>query len=276
MPLVLSLRVATTLPIEVEGILPEVCEGKSLAEIERLTILHGKDQLSLAEIFRASGAVDDGELVFEGDCRGVHWIGAKMTRGRIRILGNSGRHLGSQMDGGEITLDGSCGDWLGPEMRGGKITVRHDAGHQVGAAYRGSARGMRGGEILVHGNAGNEIGARMRRGLIAIAGKSGDAPGYAMLAGTILLFGEGGKNPGGNMRRGTIAYLGESAPELLPTFRAASRHRPIFMNLLLSKLGAAGFPIHPRRLATTFHFHTGDHLEGGRGEILIAASGGAL
>lgn len=272
MPLNLTLRTTSTLPIEVEGILPEACEGKSLAEIEQLPILHGKERLGLAELFQVTGSGADRELIFHGDCHSVHGIGAKMNSGRIRIEGNAGRHLGSQMQGGEILVQGDCGDWPGAEMRGGKIVVQQNAGHQVGAAYRGSARGMRGGEILIHGDAGNEIGARMRRGLIAVAGKSGDAPGYAMLAGTILLFGEGGKRPGGNMKRGTIVYFGEKPPEMLPTFRAGAKLSPSFMNLLQRKLAMEGFPMTTSQRSDTFEFYSGDHLEGGRGEILIATS----
>lgn len=247
-----------------------------MAEIERLPILHGKERLSLSELFQVTGSIADGELIFQGDCQSVHWIGAKMNRGKVRIEGNAGRHLGSQMRGGEILAHGNCGDWLGAEMRGGKIAVKQNAGHQVGAAYRGSARGMRGGGILIHGDAGNEIGARMRRGLIAVAGKSGDAPGYAMLAGTILLFGESGKRPGGNMKRGTIIYFGEKPLEMLPTFRAGARLRPSFMSLLLLKLAKAGFPMATSQRSDTFEFFSGDHLEGGRGEILIATSSGKV
>jgi formylmethanofuran dehydrogenase subunit C len=270
MPVILTSRITSTLPLEVEGILPECCAGKSLAEIARLEVFFGKDRSALGEFFALSGACDDGELVFEGNCRSVHWIGAKMSRGAIRVEGDAGRHLGSQMSGGEIVVSGGSGDWLGAELRGGRIIVRGNAGHQVGAAYRGSVRGMRGGEIHIHGDAGNEIGARMRRGLIAVGGRSGDAPGYAMLAGTILLFGEVGKRTGGNMKRGTIVLYSRSKLELLPTFRWGGRLPNCFLPVLYRNLRQQGFPL-AEGITAEFDFYSGDMLEGGRGEILVAA-----
>jgi formylmethanofuran dehydrogenase subunit C len=140
MAVILTLQSSTSLPIELESVLPETCVGKSIAEIERLEIFHGKEKLPLAEFFRIEGNGDEEVLQIRGDCRSVHWIGAKMTRGQIQIEGDAGRHLGSQMNGGEIKVSGSCGDWLGAEMRGGRIEIRGDATHQVGAAYRGSSR----------------------------------------------------------------------------------------------------------------------------------------
>jgi formylmethanofuran dehydrogenase subunit C len=272
MPLVLTLRTSTSIPIEVEEVLPDACAGRSLGEIERLMVFHGKQRLPLGEFFQITGSCDDGELVFRGNCRCVHWIGAKMGHGKIRVEGNAGRHLGSQMTGGEIRVEGDCGDWLGAEMRGGRIDVGGRVGHQLGAAYRGSPRGMRGGEILVYGDAGNEIGARMRRGLIAVGGRSGDAPGYAMQAGTILLFGEGGNRPGANMKRGTIAFFSRTPPQVLPTFRRGAALEPSFMNVLLRTLHRRGFLIEAQSLGAKFEHFSGDMLEGGRGEVLIASS----
>jgi formylmethanofuran dehydrogenase subunit C len=270
MTITLKIKTAATLPIEVEGVLPETCVGKSLAQIETTPIFFGKEKLALAELFAVSGSADDERLVFEGNCRSVHWIGAKMARGEIRVEGSAGRHLGSQMSGGTIGVTQDCGDWIGAEMRGGRIEVHGSAGHQAGAAYRGSARGMRGGEILIHQDAGNEVGARMRRGLIAIAGSCGDSPGYAMLAGTILLFGQVGHRPGANMKRGTLACFAAERPELLPTFRMSSRFAPSFMPLLLKALARRGFSP-PGPSPKVFDLYNGDFLEGGRGEILMAA-----
>lgn len=268
----LTLKSSSSLPIELAGILPEACVGKSIVEIEKLEILHGKVKLPLAELFQVDGSPDDEVLRIQGNCRSVHWIGANMTRGTIRVDGNVGRHLGSQMSGGEINVQGNASDWLGAEMGGGRIDVLGNAGHQVGAAYRGSSRGMRGGEILIRGDAGNEIGCRMRRGLIAVAGKSGDAPGYAMLAGTILLFGEAGIRPGANMKRGTIVCFSRLRPEILPTFRYAARLQPGYLNVLFRSLKSRGFPVEPSDFSSPFDLFSGDFLEQGRGEILLATS----
>lgn len=271
MPLQLTLKSNSTLPIEVEGVLPERCAGLPLAEVERLPIFHGREKLPLAEFFEVAGTTDDLELVFRGDGRGVHFIGAGMTKGRIQVEGNAGRHLGAQIRDGVIVVQGNCSDWAGAEMRGGRIEIRGNCGHQPGAAYRGSPRGMRGGELLIFGDAGNEVGARMRRGLIAVGGRAGDAAGYAMLAGTILIFGEVGKRPGGNMRRGTIGLFAPQRMELLPTFRRSAQLTPVAMTLLLRRLQELGFPVAPEHFRAKFDLYNGDFLEGGRGEILAAA-----
>ena len=129
---------------------------------------------------------------------------------------------------------------------------------------------MTGGEILVDGNAGNEIGHTMRRGLIAIGGKSGDATGFSMIAGTVLLLGETGIRLGAGMRRGTIALLGEArAPDMLPTFKASGRFRPVFLRYYLLHLQRQGFGIPEPLLDAEYRRYNGDFLETGKGEVLV-------
>jgi formylmethanofuran dehydrogenase subunit C len=272
MPLTLTLKVDTHVPVEVEGILPETLAGKTMSEIERLAIYHGNREEQLGQFFAVSGDAADETLIFAGDVPGVHWIGAKMTRGRIHIVGNAGRHLGSEMTGGEIVVDGNAGDWIGPEMRGGLIRVRGDAGHLVGAAYRGSPRGITGGTILVHGSAGNEVGLSMRRGLIAIGRSAGDLIGFNMLAGSIFVFGEAGIRPGAEMRRGTIALLGPNPPKLLPSFRRGPVFQPPMLRLMFRQLRALDFPIDAALDQRPFALHHGDLVSLGRGEILLPAA----
>jgi formylmethanofuran dehydrogenase subunit C len=257
-------------PVEVEGVLPSAVAGKGLAEIQRLEIFHGNRKLPLAEFFRASGDAADERIEFRGDLAGVHWIGAGMDRGEIRVAGPAGRHAGSGMTGGRITVEGDAGDWLGAEMHGGLIRVRGRAGHLVGAACRGSPRGMTGGTILVDGPAGNEIGHSMRRGLIAVGG-AGDAVGYNMIAGSILILGPCGIRPGAGMRRGTIAILGPQRPSLLPAFRYGCRYRPLFLTMLLGELAGEGYAVRPSLRSPAFDIYHGDLLALGRGEILLAA-----
>lgn len=270
MALQLQYRGGATVPLEVEGIVPDLVCDKSLAEIEQLPIYEGNRPARLADFFDVSGDPSDETCIWEGDLRGVHWIGAKMRRGRIEVTGSAGRHVGSEMRGGEIHVQGDAGDWVGGEMRGGLIHVRGGAGHLVGAAYRGSARGINRGTILVEGDAGNEIGHTMRRGLIAIGGKAGDLIGFNMLAGTILLFGPVGIRHGAGMHRGTIAFLTE-APDLLPSFRHACRSRPLALTLMLRKLDELNFPVPDEVRNHELELHSGDMLEGGRGEIWTRA-----
>lgn len=272
MPLKLSYKLKTGVPVEVDGIVPSRLADLSQGAIERLEVQHGNQRLPLAEAFATTGNAADGRLEFSGDLAGVHRIGAGMTAGRIDVAGAAGRHVGSQMTGGEIHLAGSAGDWLGAEMHGGSIHVHGDAGHLVGSAYRGSGRGMTGGTIVVTGNVGDECGHTMRRGTIAIGGSCGDFAGINMIAGSVLVFGDCGARAGAAMRRGTIALLGPRAPRLLPTFQAACRLRPIVVGLLLAEIRRLGLPVAAELAEQEYWLFHGDGLMIGRGEIWVRAA----
>lgn len=268
MPVEIEQIQSTSIPLEVEDIRPDLLADQSLDEVRKTKIFHGKEEVEFGDFFSARGSCSDLIFRWTGDLKGVHWIGAGLSRGRVEVEGNAGRHLGSEMTGGEIHVSGSVSDWVGAEMRAGCIEVEGSAGHLVGAAYRGSPRGMTGGTILVKGQAGNEVGHTMRRGLIAVGGL-GDLAGFNMLAGSIFVFGDAGIRHGAGMRRGTLAFLGEQPPELLPTFRFACRQEldicSIADNILEQRKYGASFP----RKVDLYH---GDFLEGGRGEIFIKAA----
>ncbi len=269
MVLRLRLHTGSQVPLEVEGITPDRLRDKSVAEIERLEIFHGNVQVCVGDFFEVSGDASDATVHWQGDLAGVHWIGAQMASGRMRVLGNAGRHVGSEMTGGQIVVDGDVSDWLGAEMHGGHIHVHGRAGHLVGAAYRGSARGMTRGQILVDGDAGNEVGHTMRRGLVAIGGQVGDLVGFNMLAGTVLVLGECGIRHGAGMHRGTLVLLGQKPPPVLPSFRYACRCQPIALRLLVRHLMQTGFSMPDELLAASYFMYHGDLLEGGRGEIFM-------
>src|SRR5207249_3474075 len=127
--LLLKYHSTTTIPVEAECLTPDHLAGKTTADVSALPVQHGNTQVPLTEFFTVSGDAADQDIVIEGDCSRVKWIGAGMTRGRIRIDGNAGMHLGAEMTGGDIELHGNAGDWLGAEMRGGKIHVHGQAGH---------------------------------------------------------------------------------------------------------------------------------------------------
>ena len=241
MTLQLTYNDAASVPLEVEGVLPEHCRDRSLDEIRGLPVLHGNRPATFGDFFQVAGDPSDERLVWEGNLSGVHWIGTRMASGEILVRGNAGRHVGSEMRGGTIRVEGNAGDWVGGEMKGGSIAVLGDAGHLVGAAYRGSPRGMTGGSIFVHGRAGNEVGHTMRRGLIAIGGDVGDLLGFNMLAGSILVMGAAGIRPGAGMRRGTLGFFG-SPPELLLSFRRACRFQPVVLQLILGEASTARIP----------------------------------
>src|SRR5688572_16814723 len=75
MPLKLTYRAETPIPVEIEGLTPDWACDKSLAEIERFEIFHGNRKLPLAEMFVVAGDPADKRLDFEGNLSGVHWIG---------------------------------------------------------------------------------------------------------------------------------------------------------------------------------------------------------
>jgi formylmethanofuran dehydrogenase subunit C len=271
MTLRLQYKAETTIPVEVEGIVPDAVRDKSLSEIERWPIFHGNTQLPLAECFDVSGDPSDESLQWEGDLNGVHWIGAGMKSGTMHITGDAGRHVGSEIRGGQIHVAGNVGDWVGAEMFGGLIHVRGRCGHLPGSAYRGSARGMTGGTLLVEGDAGNEVGHSMRRGLLIVGGNAGDLVGFNMLAGSIFIGGESGIRHGACMRRGTIGFLGSQPPEMLPSFRRACRYRPDILRVIAKFLERLQFPVPDALLHDAFDLYHGDMIDGGRGEILLRA-----
>jgi formylmethanofuran dehydrogenase subunit C len=269
MTLRLTYKATATVPVEVEGVLPETICGRSLDDVARLPVFHGNRRVPLGELFDVAGDTDQPCVEFAGDLLGVHWIGAGMTGGTLRIAGSAGRHVGSDMQGGRIEVRGDVGDDLGTALQGGEILVLGGAGDRVGAAHRGASRGMTGGTIAVTGNAGHEVGAGMRRGVIAVGGRAGDWLGANLLAGTILAAGGAGRQAGANMRRGTILLGGSQPPELLPTFRYACRYGPTFLPLLTVDLQRCGLPLDPAVSRSEYDAFSGDHLELGRGEILV-------
>ncbi|MGV2341704.1 MAG UNVERIFIED_CONTAM: hypothetical protein LVR18_49630 [Planctomycetaceae bacterium] len=99
MPLILSPVSDTTTPIELEGLTPDPCASLSTSEIQNFTCFEGNRKRRLADLFHISGTASDLQLVLQGDLSRVHWIGAGMRSGSIRIEGDAGRHLGSSMSG---------------------------------------------------------------------------------------------------------------------------------------------------------------------------------
>ena len=271
MPLTLRLREQPVVPLEAEGLTPDLLAGRPRGEIEQLAVWHGNRRAQLADFFTVSGD-GDADLRVEGDLSRVKFVGAGMTDGRLTIAGDAGMHTGAEMRGGELVVEGGVGDFAGTGMRGGRLVVRGSAGHQLGGALPGERAGMRGGEILVHGDAGEQVGAGLRRGLIAVAGSVGDAAGLRMLAGTIVALGRLGAAPGADMRRGTIVAMSEVTP--LPTFAFACSYRPPFLRLYLRNLRGLGLPLADEQIEGRYARWSGDGLKLRRGEILIFETGG--
>jgi formylmethanofuran dehydrogenase subunit C len=273
MPLLISSRVVDSLPISWRGLHPLAVVGKTIAEVERITIWYGNREIPWGEFFRFSGDTRDGDWRLEGDFSNVHYIGANLQQGTIFSTGPVGRHAASGMRGGRLNVSGA-GDFLGAEMRGGSIVVTGDAGDHVGAAYVGSKLGMRGGTLVVHGNLGHHAGYAMRRGMLVAMRGCGDWPGYRMRGGTLVVGGACGERVGAELRRGTIIAAG-AEPTPLPTYRYACRYRPAVIDWMHREMSAVGIAA-PYTAGTEFHLFNGDVNEGGRGELLVACHSASL
>jgi formylmethanofuran dehydrogenase subunit C len=269
MPLTLTLIADTSIPIELEGVTPEKCASATVSEIARINVFEGNRNVPLGDLFHISGNPSDQQLIFQGDLSGVHWIGAGMQSGHIRVEGPAGRHLGSGLAGGRIDVAGSVGGWVAAEMRRGLIRVHGNAGNCAGGALPGSIRGMTGGTLLIHGNCGDEAGLAMRRGLIAIAGSPGEFAGRNMIAGTLIAAGRCGRRAGAGMRRGTLVLAGGSLTPLLPGFCYSGQLHLTVVRLLQKRLQALNFPLQIPQLSTPLAIHRGDLAARGQGEILL-------
>jgi len=259
----LTLKRQMTVPLEAENISPDVMAALVHADLESLPVYHGERQCRLDEFFDVDGEKSD-ELEIHGDAAKVKWIGRGMTRGRIKVVGNTGMHLGAHMKGGVIEVTGNASDWIGAEMKDGLIRIHGNAGGQAGAAYRGSLAGMTGGAILIDGNAGLEIGMRMKRGIIAIGGVVRDFAGLQMKGGTLFLLGGAEIRTGAWMFRGTIVSL-KPLP-LLPTFSYACSYHPSFLRIYAKHLRTLGISL---PMDGVYQRYSGDSSLPGKGEILV-------
>jgi formylmethanofuran dehydrogenase subunit C len=259
---------AGSIPLEAECVAPDRLATLTAAEVAALPVQRGNAAAALGDFFTVTGDPSDGEVTVEGDCRRVKWLGTQMAGGRLTVQSSAGMHVGSEMTGGALEVFGDVDDWAGAEMRGGRIHIHGSVGAHAGAAYPGSRRGMRGGELLIDGDAGDELGAAMRRGLIAVGGRTGSFAGAAMIAGTLVHFGAVGANAGAGMKRGSIMLFG-GPPELLPTFRYDCTDRPVFVELYLRHLRAAGLAVPSAVRDGTFRRYRGDLVALGQGEVLV-------
>jgi formylmethanofuran dehydrogenase subunit C len=264
----LALLSRTTLPLELSEIQPDTLRELSLREIEQLFIYHGREKLPLAELFSVNGNPSDEQIEFVGDLSSASGIGAEMTGGKIRVVGNAGNYVGLGMFSGEIEVTGDASYSLGSEMRGGVIRVAGSASDCVGGAQLGSVRGMTGGAIFVQGSVGDFVGARMRRGLIAVGGDVGEYAGYKMLAGTVVISGKCGSHAGASMNRGTL-WMGQAIKNLLPTLSYACTSRPAVLGMIARELSSLGFDTAGFDALHEWRQYSGDSTMTGRGEIFV-------
>ncbi|MFM8414987.1 MAG: formylmethanofuran dehydrogenase subunit C [Planctomycetota bacterium] len=253
------------LSIDLAGITPDRLAGLSLDAVKRLPVRADERAAEVGDLFSVAGEVD-GVLECRGDFSRIHFVGAGMAAGTIRVMGSVGRHAAEGMTGGRLDVAGDAGDWLAAEMGGGEVVIGGGAGDNVGGALPGSDHGMRGGLVMVAGDVGRLAGQRLRRGVVAVGGGCGAAAAFEMRAGTVLVAGRIGPHPGLGMRRGSLVALADR-PAIPATFERGRAWLPPFIGLQLAALRRAGF-----RPATSppgrFRQWHGDTLAGGRGEIL--------
>ncbi|MHC1625526.1 MAG: formylmethanofuran dehydrogenase subunit C [Methermicoccaceae archaeon] len=201
------------IPVEAEAICPDIFAGKSITEIEALTVFQGPIELPLSDFFEVSGdagdTADDTTIIVEGDVSRFKRIGYKMSEGHIEIRGEGGMHIGSEMVGGDIVVKGSAGNWCGMDMKGGTLTIKGNGGDHIGSTYRGKWQGMSGGRIHILGNAGNNVGTAISGGNITIDGNVGGFCGLKQNGGTIVVGGDVWRALGAEMRAGTIVVKGK-------------------------------------------------------------------
>jgi formylmethanofuran dehydrogenase subunit C len=235
--------------LDVSALQPLDLLGKPLSEIEQTVIRVVGKPIELAEVcsVRVSQANED-ELILSGDTTRLCAAGRKMTGGKLIIEGDTGDEIGLAMMAGTIFIKGNVGDWCGA--------------HEVG-----KLQGMRGGMIFVQGHAGNQAGACMRGGLIFVEKNLGNYAGARMKAGTILCSGRVGDSTGVGMRRGSI--VANQGSKLLPGFNLAEQADIEWLRLYATQLRKTGIGLPAKWLNEIPLRFTGDHLEMGKGEILL-------
>ncbi len=254
--------------IDGRSLRPDALASLSLADVRRLPIRVGRRRRTVDELFDVTPS-DPETLTVDGSPRFVR-LGAECASGRLVVRGSGGEFVGAGLRGGEIVIEGSAGNDVGAAMTSGLLRVRGDAGHRVGGPLPGGTHGMRGGEIVIHASVGDDLGACMRRGLIAVAGTAGECVGRHLRAGTILVATGELVAPGVGMRRGSIIALASGPPQL-PGFARDGLVEPVWLRLLAGRLRELHFPdaSHPSFLPPVMSSWSGDHLELGKGEILV-------
>jgi formylmethanofuran dehydrogenase subunit C len=263
--LTFTLKQALPFTLNCATLTPDCLAEKSLAEIKALPLNYANQQVRADAIFDISGS-DTQHLIFKNSSEKLHYLGANMGTGSMRIEGNAGAYLAYNMKAGRIDCHGNTDAYAACSMRGGLLQIHGNTGDFLGAGTEGSRKGMLGGTVIVKGNAGDRAGDQMRRGLILIEGNVGDYCASRMIAGTIGVLGELGAYTAFNMRRGTL--LLKQAPKLHATMQNCGTHTLPFLSLLFKSFAnydTAFKHIHNNRVQR----FVGDAATNGNGEILV-------
>lgn len=273
MALVLTLRSAIDLPIDLSSIQPSILVSLSHQEVAYRRVRMGKEEVPVGDIFSLSGTLEDSTITLEGDFQAAEGIGRELVNGNIVVRGSVGSNAGQRMKGGTLSIEGNAGHAVGAAMAGGTIRVRGDAGDEVGFDA-GRGVGMTGGTIMIDGGSGRYVGRRIRRGTIAVRGSVGVGAMTDAIAGTVLVLGSCDRLAGAGMRRGSLLLLGDEATDILPTFGRGRNARPLMLSLLIPHLASYGFAIDHHLLRTDLRQYHGDQSALGLGEIFTRYQGG--
>lgn len=248
-------------PVIAECINPDIFNGKTGEEIQKLEVWEGNKQKKLADLFKIEENKTENQpeketvITVQGNLSEVRRIGAGMKSGEIAIHGDVGMHLGEEMKGGKITVHGNVSGWAGSMMKGGTIEIHGNVGDYLGAPYRGCSEGMHGGKIIVYGNVGAEAGTLMKRGIIKIYGNAGQFAGFGMCDGTIYIQDDAEARAGACMTGGKI-IIGGFLESVLPSFSIDS----IKGKVKIEEDEVAGGP---------FYLFLGDLVEHGEGKLYV-------
>ena len=254
--------------LDLSPLTPERISRLSVSEIAAIPINTTRAALSVGDMFQLR-AGDLDEIVFEGGAVRFDRVGAGLSRGAIRVVGDVGVEAGRAMTGGSLIIEGNAGVFAGSAMRGGLLTIYRSAGERLGGPLAGETEGMTGGTLHVRGGAGARAGDRMRRGFILIEGAAGECAGSRMIAGTLAIGGEAGSLPGYLMNRGTILLAG-GAKQMSPTFVDCGAYELVAAKLMASHVAQTS-----GRLGQAFRGplrrYAGDLAALGKGEIFVRA-----
>ncbi|WP_017774755.1 formylmethanofuran dehydrogenase subunit C [Paraburkholderia kururiensis] len=267
----LRVKKAPGFRVDASPLLPELLDGKPLAEIERIVLHAGNEACAVGDLFDVARSESDAggpTLMIEGAGPWLDRLGVAMNGGHLVVQGAAGDYAGHRMAGGVLSVGGNAGHFTACEMRGGRLTVNGNTGDFAASALPGDMDGMTGGTLAIHGNAGARLADRMRRGLVLVGGNAGEFAASRLVAGTVCIAGELGPHYAYGMRRGTL-LLAREPQRLPPTFAGGGRGFGVFWSLLVRSLAGEMAPFSAWSAARLPARYTGDLAVDGRGEILI-------
>lgn len=198
--------------LEAECITPDAFAGKKAADIEKLQVFQGKQDCALGDYFTVAGKAGetaaDTQIVVNGDCSRVKYIGMKMTAGEVVVNSSTDMYTGGWMKGGKLVINGDVHSFCGLGMEGGEFIINGNAGNFLGASYRGDWRGMQGGLIRVKGNVGSDIATFMNGGEMIIEGNADVHIATHAEGGRIVIKGNVNRRIGGQMVKGEVIVFG--------------------------------------------------------------------